>query len=148
MLLHWDVQDTKTIHWKAWSTKVLFGIINTRVRDSVIHSQSCAFSVMSDSETPPVPLPAQWTVACKAPLCMGFPRQEYWSGLHFLLQGCPDPGSDPGLLHQQASPLPAHRYSTWPVRKKLEMNSEAAMQHPCTVMFCISLIPWNFDPFF
>ena len=28
-----------------------------------------------------------WTVACQAPLSMGFSRQEYWSGLHFLLQG-------------------------------------------------------------
>ena len=24
-----------------------------------------------------------WTVACKAPLSMGFFRQEYWSGLPF-----------------------------------------------------------------
>ena len=24
-----------------------------------------------------------WTVACQAPLLMGFPRQEYWSGLPF-----------------------------------------------------------------
>ena len=28
-----------------------------------------------------------WIVARQAPLSMGFPRQEYWSGLHFLLQG-------------------------------------------------------------
>ena len=28
-----------------------------------------------------------WTVAHQAPLFMGFFRQEYWSGLHFLLQG-------------------------------------------------------------
>ena len=28
-----------------------------------------------------------WTVACQAPLSMGFPRQEYWSGLPF-----PSPG--------------------------------------------------------
>ena len=27
-----------------------------------------------------------WTVACQAPLSMGFSRQEYWSGLPFLLQ--------------------------------------------------------------
>ena len=26
-----------------------------------------------------------WTVACQAPLSMGFPRQEYWSGLPFPL---------------------------------------------------------------
>ena len=24
-----------------------------------------------------------WTVACQAPVSMGFPRQEYWSGLPF-----------------------------------------------------------------
>ena len=28
-----------------------------------------------------------WTVACQAPLSMEFSRQEYWGGLHFLLQG-------------------------------------------------------------
>ena len=28
-----------------------------------------------------------WTVGCQAPVSMGFPRQEYWSGCHFLLQG-------------------------------------------------------------
>ena len=31
-----------------------------------------------------------WTVACRAPLFMGFPRQEYWSGLLF-----PSPGDLP-----------------------------------------------------
>ena len=35
-----------------------------------------------------------WTVARQAPLSMGFPRQEYWSGLPF-----PFPGDllDPGI---------------------------------------------------
>ena len=35
-----------------------------------------------------------WTVACQAPLSLGFSRQEYWSGLL-----CPPPGdfSDPGI---------------------------------------------------
>ena len=28
-----------------------------------------------------------WTVVHQAPLSIGFSRQEYWSGLHFLLQG-------------------------------------------------------------
>ena len=28
-----------------------------------------------------------WTVAYQSPLSMGLSRQEYWSGLHFLLQG-------------------------------------------------------------
>ena len=35
-----------------------------------------------------------WTVAHQAPLSMGFPRQEYWSGLPF-----PSPGDllNPGI---------------------------------------------------
>ena len=42
------------------------------------------------------------TVACQAPLSMGFPRQEFWSGLPFLPPGdLPDPGIEP------ASPLSA-----------------------------------------
>ena len=32
-------------------------------------------------------LATPWTGVCQAPLSMGFSRQEYWSGLHFLLQG-------------------------------------------------------------
>ena len=48
------------------------------------------------------------TVAHKAPLSMGFSRQEYWSGL--LLQGIfTTQGSDPHLLHllhQEAGSLP------------------------------------------
>ena len=36
---------------------------------------------------------ALWTVAHQAPLSMGFSRQEYWSGLPYLLPGdLPDPG--------------------------------------------------------
>ena len=39
---------------------------------------------------------AAWTVACQAPLSMGFPRQEYWSGLPFPSPGdLPDPGIEP-----------------------------------------------------
>ena len=30
---------------------------------------------------------APWTVAHQAPLSIGFPRPEYWSGCHFLLRG-------------------------------------------------------------
>ena len=34
-----------------------------------------------------------WTAARQAPLSMGFPRQEYWSGLPFPSPGdLPDPG--------------------------------------------------------
>ena len=37
-----------------------------------------------------------WAVARQASLCMGFPRQEYWSGLPFPSPGdLPDPGIKP-----------------------------------------------------
>ena len=40
-----------------------------------------------------------WTVALQAPLSMGFPRQEYWSGLPFPPSGdLPDPGIKPASL--------------------------------------------------
>ena len=45
-------------------------------------------SVFSDSVTP-------WTVACQAPLSMGFSMQEYWSGLPCSPPGdLPNPGTE------------------------------------------------------
>ena len=45
------------------------------------------------------------TVAHQAPLSMGFSRQEYWSGLPFLLQGIfLTQGLNPGLLHCRQIP--------------------------------------------
>ena len=42
------------------------------------------------------PFATPWTIAYQAPLSMEFPRQEYWSGFHFLLQGnLSDLGSNP-----------------------------------------------------
>ena len=38
----------------------------------------------------------QWTIACQAPLSMGFPRQEYWSGWPFPSpEHLPDPEIEP-----------------------------------------------------
>ena len=40
-----------------------------------------------------------WTVACQAPLSMGFSRQEYWRGLPFPPPGdLPDSGIKPASL--------------------------------------------------
>ena len=48
-----------------------------------------------------------WTVACQAPLLMGFSRQEYWSGLPFLSPGdLPNPGIEPRYPESQADSLP------------------------------------------
>ena len=47
------------------------------------------------------------TVACQAPLFMGFSRQEYWSGLSFPSPGyLPNPGIKPASPALQADSLP------------------------------------------
>ena len=46
-------------------------------------------------------------VAFQAPLSMGFPRQEYWSGLPFPSPGdLPDPGIEPMSPALQVDSLP------------------------------------------
>ena len=47
-----------------------------------------------------------WTVACRAPLSMGFSRQEYWSGLPCPPPGhLPNPGTEPRSPALQADSL-------------------------------------------
>ena len=52
-----------------------------------------------------------WTIACQAPLSMGFSRQEYWSALPCPSPGdFPDPGIEygsPALVAQRVKSLPA-----------------------------------------
>ena len=48
-----------------------------------------------------------WTVACQAPLFMGFSRQEYWSELIFPSPGdLPDPGVKSGFPALQSGLYP------------------------------------------
>ena len=55
-------------------------------------------------------LTTSWPVAHQAPLSLGFPRQEYWSGLPFPSPGdLPTPGIEPASL---ASPVLAGRLFT------------------------------------
>ena len=52
-------------------------------------------------------LATPWTIACQAPLSIGFSRQEYWSGLPFPSPGdLPDLGIEPGSPALQAYSLP------------------------------------------
>ena len=49
-----------------------------------------------------------WITACQALLSMGFPRQEYWSGLAFPSPGdLPDPWIEPRSSASQADSLPS-----------------------------------------
>jgi len=58
---------------------------------------------MSDSATP-------WTVAHQAPLSVGFPRQEYCSGLPLSSPGdLPNPGTELGSAAWQADSLQSEK---------------------------------------
>ena len=59
----------------------LSGNVSSLRPQDQVSSCMCACSVASDSET-------LWTVARQDPLSMGFPRQEYRSGLPFPAQTC------------------------------------------------------------
>ena len=48
-----------------------------------------------------------WTVACQAPLSLGFSRQKFWSGLPFASpEDLPNPGITPASPALQADSLP------------------------------------------
>ena len=70
----------------------------------------CVQSVLSAQSLQSWPtLRDPWTAAHQAPLSMGFSRQEYWEGCHFLLQGIfQTQGSNMHFLHLhwQADSLP------------------------------------------
>ena len=55
-----------------------------------------------------------WTVACQAPLFLGFSRQEYWSRLPCLLQGMfPAQGSNLHLLWMLHCNWILYHWATW-----------------------------------
>ena len=74
----------------------------------------CVCSAVSDSFVTP------WAVAHKAPLSMGFPSQEYWSGLPFPPPGdLPDSGIKPT---SSASPALAGWFFTTDYPRSLNLN--------------------------
>ena len=67
-----------------------------------------------------------WTATCQASLSMGFPRQEYWSGLPFPSLGdLPDPGNEP------ASPALAGGFFTTEPQGKLYFFSLITCKKIC-----------------
>ena len=65
-----------------------------------------------------------WTVACQAPLSMGFSKQEYWSGLTSSPPGdLPDPGIKP--THISCISCIAGRFFTTESMGKPIVNTDA-----------------------
>ena len=77
-----------------------------KMKMSVSVSVNCVVQLLSCDRL----FPILQIVACQAPLSVGFPRQEYWSGLPCPPPGdLPKPGIEPDLLcllHWQVGTLP------------------------------------------
>ena len=90
---------------------ILVRIVSTNINIISVTKLTCLIlfllftcQVVSDSSATP------WTVARQVPLFMGFPRQEYWSGLPFPSPAhLPNPGIEP------ATPTLKRRFFTWAI---------------------------------
>ena len=100
----------------------------------LVHRLSC--SVMSNSFVTP------WTVACQAPLSMGFPRQEYWTGLPFPSPGdLPNPGIKPTFPASQVDSLSLSHWEAYflvmtYVKFLVQMTKLQSGLHNNSFVFC------------
>ena len=69
-----------------------------------------------------------WTITCQAPLSMGFPIQEYWSG-----QPCPPPGDLPNPGIEPVSPMSPDRKKDSSPLSHLE-----SLQNDCAVLCLVA----------
>ena len=80
-----------------------------------------------------------WTVACQAPLTMGFPREEYWRGLPF-----PSPGDLPPGIKPASPALAGRFFTTEPPGKsnRLLKPLQFCQSHSLTYQALI-IFPWK-----
>ena len=90
-----------------------------------------------------------WTIARQASLSLGFPRQEYWSGLPFPSPGdLPDQGIEPGSLALQADSVLSEPPGK-PSKDRVKSNHHTWLRTlTCSILFicwapimCWALIP-------
>ena len=82
-------------------------------------------SVVCDS------LQLQWAIACQVPLSMGFPRQEYWSGLPLPSpRDLPDPRIKLESPALQADSLPSESPGKLAIRNETIKSSWVG---PCSL---------------
>ena len=75
----------------------------------------------------------QWTITHQAPLSIGFPKPDYWSGLPL-----PSPGD---LLHPGIEPRsPALQVDSLPTELQGKLLSNSTCLMPCTSSFFSSVI--------
>ena len=78
--------------WDGWTASSTQWTWTSKLQEIMKDSEDCVLSHFNH-----VPLCGTlWTVACQAPLSVGFSRQEYWSGLPFPPpEDLPDWGIEP-----------------------------------------------------
>ena len=84
LVMDWITPPSKFVYWSLIPNAIVFG--DRDIKKLLLFSHL----VVSDS------FMMLWTVVHRAPLTMGFPRQEYRSGLPFPSpEDLPDPGTEP-----------------------------------------------------
>ena len=72
-----------------------------------------------------------WTIACQAPLFMGFSRHEYWSGLPCPPPvDFPDPGTEPVSLA-----LAVGVFTQWATREAFSASCSCAVVQSCPTLY-------------
>ena len=72
-----------------------------------------------------------WTVVCQTPLCIGFPKQEHWSGLSFPPLGdLPDPGIE--LVSPALQDKAGDRARTWAEESQPRRRPQSSPDAPQT----------------
>ena len=72
-----------TIFWSTYNPDIFnFNVLWAKYQPKYMNADriACGGGLVAKSC---LTLATPWTVACQAPLYMGFSRQEYWSGLPF-----------------------------------------------------------------
>ena len=108
------------LHYLLEFVQIHVHLVGNPLRDFFILriEKARILSILSESISKPVlvvcvfksqvsPFATPWTVACQAPLSMGFSRQEYWSGLPYPPPGdLPNPRIEPRSPASPADSLP------------------------------------------
>ena len=113
-LWRWKVPETRAEGSYTWALPSWFSgmwRLSTALRDTCVGFGGGGLVAKSC-----LTLMTPWTVACQAPLSVGFSSQEYWSGLPFPPPAdLPEPGIEPMSLASPA--LAGVFFSSWAIRE-------------------------------
>ena len=87
----WEINDIYLIELSRVLNEIKYAHFLQQMSLKSRFCSCCLVAKLCQTLAPP------WTITCRAPLSMGFPRQEYWSGSPFPSpRDLPNPGIEPG----------------------------------------------------